>query len=100
MDLRTYCKDSAKELEQHRANVREYVRKVEGLPPLYRQRLEPFADELEEVGNEIAAEIDRLQRECPSDWQARRRQLDLRFSALKNKMDRALSRLPSEVFIG
>ena len=100
MGFETSCRDLARDLEQRKAIVQAYVRRVEGLPSEDPKKHDTLADEIKEIAKDIAAEIDRLQRECPSDWQAKRRQLDLRFSELEKKMDGALSRLPSETFIG
>jgi hypothetical protein len=100
MGVENSCGDLARELAQRKAIVQAYVRRAEGLPSGNPKKHETFADELKRAAKDIAAEIDRLQRECPGDWQAKSRQLDLRFSELKEKMDGALSRPPSETFIG
>ncbi len=100
MDIETSCMDLARELEQRKAILQAYVRRAEGLLPGTPKRTDTFSDELKNIAQDIAAEIDRLQKECPVDWQAKRRHLDLRFSELKAKIDGGLSRLPSETFIG
>ena len=100
MNIKTSCSDLARELERSRVILQEYGRRAEGLSSGNPEKHEPFAEELKKMTADIAAEIDRLQRECPSDWQAKRSQLDFRFSELKEKMDVALSKLPSESFIG
>ena len=100
MGLETSCKDLAKELEQRKAAIQEYVRRAEGLPSGEWQSLDGFADEVKAMAKDINAEINHLRRECPTDWQTKKRQLEFRFSLLKKKMDEALSRLPSEIFIG
>ena len=100
MGIETSCKDLARELERRRMILQGYTRRAEGLPPGNPEKHEPFTEELRKITADITAEIDRLQRECPSDWQAKRSQLDFRFSELKEKIDRALSKHPSESFIG
>jgi hypothetical protein len=92
--------DLAGELERRRAILREYARRVERLPPENPAIHGSFADELKKMTADITAEIDRIQSESPSGWQAERDQLDSRLSELKRKMNGALSKLPSETFLG
>jgi len=100
MGIETSYSDLARELERRRAILHEYARKAGELPPGNSEKHEPFAEELKKIAADIRAEIDRLQRERPSDWQAKNRQLDARFTELKEKIDGASRKLPSEMFLG
>lgn len=100
MELRDYCEISRIELEELKARVHDMFSKFEKMSSSDREKFGPISNELETIIKEIDDRIDQLQRECPSEWNLQRNELDVKFSRLKKTLEEALGKVPPEAFIG
>lgn len=100
MDVKDYCEKSKSELMEWKAKVKDIFSKLDGIPIGDKEALHPVVNELQTIINEINDQIEVLDKECPVDWDLKKKEIDGKFSSLNKKVRKVLEKLPSESYIG
>ena len=100
MDVKGYCEVSKNELMEWKLKVKDVFSKLDGIPIGDKEALYPVANELQTIISEINDKIEALNKECPADWDLQKKDIDEKFSSLKEKVKEVQKDIPSEAFIG
>lgn len=83
MDVRNYCEGVTHELTGWKAKIYDTVRRIDRMDSGDKERLLPQINELHIILEEIQDRIERLERECPAQWDPDRIELEGRLTRLK-----------------
>jgi len=85
MELQDFCMTAHIELAGWKAKIYDVMRRMDKLPPGEKAKTQELVNDLHVVVDEIADRLTQLQRECPAEWSAERKQLQKKFRALGDK---------------
>ncbi|SPF39871.1 conserved hypothetical protein [Syntrophobacter sp. SbD1] len=80
MDVQSYCDSLNIELAGWKAKVYDVVRKLDEVSSGDKQKVVPIVNELHMVLEELTDRIDRLKKECPTQWEPENIELEGKFS--------------------
>jgi len=84
MDAKSYCSSVSTELTAWKANLYDVIRKTHSLPAADQNKMAPVIDRLNAIVADLDERIERLARECPTDWHAQRTEIEARMSKIKD----------------
>ncbi len=87
MDAKYYCETMQPELIAIKARVYTLLREVDKMPASEKQK---FASELPEMYglvDSLAAKLDKLRIECPTEWSTEKEEIDSTRKVLTEKID-------------
>ena len=87
MDVKDYCSGLQSELTGWKAKIYDAVRKMDKMPSGDKEKIFPHVNELHMIVEELTDRIDRLNRECPTEWGPDKTELDTKIIGLKTKFE-------------
>jgi len=100
MDVKSYCDSLVIELTGWKAKVYDIVRKLDKISSGDKQKVVPQVVELHMIIEELDDRIERLKRECPTEWQPEKIELEGKVSALKTKWEKVWQNISPADFGG
>ncbi|MDR3567418.1 MAG: hypothetical protein P4L43_05250 [Syntrophobacteraceae bacterium] len=85
MDVQSYCDTLNIELTGWKAKIYDVVRQLDKVSSGDKQKVVPMVNELHMFIEEITDRIDRLEKECPTQWEPDKIELEGRLSQLETK---------------
>lgn len=87
MEVQAYCFGLQAELTGWKAKVYDVVRKFDRRSTGDKDKVAHEIRDLHMIIEELTDRIERLQRECPTQWEPDKIELESRFTVLKNKWE-------------
>jgi predicted nuclease with TOPRIM domain len=87
MDLKDYCGNVGIELSGWKARMYEVVRKLDKVSSGDKQKVVPMVNELHMILEELDDRVDRLRRECPTQWGPDKIDIEGKFQVMKTKWE-------------
>jgi predicted nuclease with TOPRIM domain len=87
MDVKTYCDGTLIELGSWKAKVYDVVRKLDKAPSADKDKLLPLVNDLHIIIEELGDRLEKLRRECPTNWAPDRTELETKTAHLKKKWE-------------
>ena len=87
MDVKDYCSGLQSELTGWKAKIYDLVRKMDKVSSGDKEKVVPHINELHMIVEELTDRIDRLNRECPTEWGPDKIELDTKITSLKTKWE-------------
>jgi hypothetical protein len=82
-EVQSYCDNVVTELSVWKARIYDVVRKVDKLSSGDKAKVGDQVNDLHIFVEELENRIDRLRRECPTDWKADEIEMEAKFGHLK-----------------
>jgi len=76
MDVKDYCGAMSTELTAWKAKMYDVVRKLDKLGTAEREKVLANVEDMHMLIEDMAARIDQLNRECPSEWSPEEKAID------------------------
>jgi hypothetical protein len=76
MDVKDYCGAVGMELTAWKAKMYDVVRKLDKLGTAEREKVLTNVEDIHMLIEDMAARIDQLNRECPSEWSPEKKAID------------------------
>jgi hypothetical protein len=76
MEVKDYCSAMSVELTGWKAKMYDIVRKLDKLGTEERGKVLPNVEDMHILVEDMAARIDQLNRECPSEWSPYKKSID------------------------
>jgi len=76
MDVKDYCGVMSTELTAWKAKMYDVVRKLDKLGTAEREKVLANVEDMHMLIEDMAARIDQLNRECPSEWSPEKKAID------------------------
>ena len=89
MDLRSYCDNVQTELTGWKAKVYDIVRKFDKLHSVDKEKVVPMVQDLHMIVEELSDRIDRLEKECPTEWEPEKIEIQGKIGELKTTWEGA-----------
>ena len=89
MDVKDYCSGLQSELTGWKAKIYDVVRRLDKMSSGDKAKAVPHVNELHMILEELSDRIERLNRECPSQWEPDKIEIEGKFSGLKTKFEAA-----------
>jgi hypothetical protein len=86
-DVNSYCDNVVAELSVWKAKAYDVVRRVDKLSSGDKAKMTNQVNDLHIFIEELENRIDRLRRECPTDWKSDQIEMETKFGHLKGKMN-------------
>ncbi len=86
-DVNSYCDNVVAELSVWKAKAYDVVRRIDKLSSGDKPKVANQVNDLHIFIEELENRIDRLRRECPTDWKSDQIELETKFGHLKGKMN-------------
>ena len=87
MELKDYCAGLQCELTGWKAKVYDVVRKIDKMSSGEKEKVFPHVNELHIILEEFTDRIDRLNRECPTQWEPDKIELENKITQFKTKWE-------------
>ncbi|MEE9566351.1 MAG: hypothetical protein V3W17_02530 [Desulfobacteria bacterium] len=84
MNLKSYCDNVEIELIGWKEKLVDVVRKADKLPTGDKEKVVPMIQDLHMVVEELGDRIDKLEKECPTEWNPRKVEIEGRMSKLRD----------------
>ncbi len=84
MEVTAYCDNLAVELTGWKGKVQEIVTRLDHMATGDKIKVVPHVNELHALVEELDDRIDRLKRECPTEWEPDRIELESRVAHMKS----------------
>ena len=84
MDLNSYCDSLSVELTGWKEKVDNIVSKLDKMESGDKEKVVPHVNELHGLIEELNDRIERLKKECPTEWSPDRIELDSKLSRITN----------------
>lgn len=84
-DVNNYCDNVVAELSVWKAKAYDVVRRIDKLSSGDKAKLGDQVNDLHMYIEEFENRIDRLRRECPTDWKSDQIEMETKFDHLKGK---------------
>ena len=98
MDVKTYCDGTLIELGSWKAKVYDVVRKLDKMASADKDKVVPLVNDLHIIIEEMGDRLERLRRECPTQWAPDRTELETKAAHLKKKWEEVWENVsPAEV---
>lgn len=85
MDLRSYCDNVQIELTGWKARVYDVVRRLDNLHTEDKEKVFPMIQDLHMIVEELSDRIDKLEKECPTEWSPHRTEIEGTMSQLRDR---------------
>jgi len=95
MEVQSYCDSLSIELTGWKAKIYDVVRELDKVSTGDKQKVAPMVNELHMVIEEITDRIDKLKKECPTQWEPEKTELEGKFSHLKKKWEEVIQNVAS-----
>lgn len=82
-EVQSYCDNVVAELSVWKAKIYDVVRRIDKVSSGDKAKLSNQVNDLHMFVEEIENRIDRLRRECPTDWKADEIEMEQKFGHLK-----------------
>jgi predicted nuclease with TOPRIM domain len=89
MDVKSYCDNMEIELIGWKAKVYDVVRKLDKLSTGERGATVPMIRDLHNIIDELSERIDLLEKECPTEWNPQKKEIEGRMSNLRDRWQEA-----------
>ncbi|MDY7031005.1 MAG: hypothetical protein SVY10_03745 [Thermodesulfobacteriota bacterium] len=89
MDVKDYCNGLQAELTGWKAKVYDVTRRLDKMSSGDKEKVVPEVNELHMIIEELNDRIEKLQRECPSEYGPDKTELDSKFTAIKSHWEEA-----------
>ncbi len=86
-DVSSYCDSVVAELSVWKSKAYDVVRRIDKLSSGDKSKVANQVNDLHIFIEELENRIDRLRRECPTDWKADQIEMESKFGHLKGKMN-------------
>ncbi len=83
MEVESYCDSLNIELTGWKAKVYDVVRKLDKVSSGDKEKVVPMVNELHMIIEELSDRSDRLKKECPTQWEPEKIEMDGKFSQLE-----------------
>ena len=91
MDIKDYCSKLQNELTVWKAKVYDAVRKFDKTSSGDKEKVVPYINDIHIIIEELNERIEWLDRECPTEYEPHKAELQTRFNELKTKWDDVLA---------
>lgn len=95
MDVRTFCVDLRSEMTEWKAKTYDLMRELDRRSPVDR-RASASIDDLGRMIDEIEKKINRLEDQCPANWDPERVELEEMVAELKDKWSETAAMSPDD----
>lgn len=85
MEIKDYCKGVDMELTLWKARLYDVISQIERLPTGRKQRMYEEVNGLHIVMADLDERIDKLRRECPTEWRPVHEDIRVKFSELNSR---------------
>lgn len=96
MDVRTFCVDLRSEMTEWKAKTYDLIRDLDKRSPAERTSASVSIDDLGRMIDEIEKKIDRLEDQCPANWDTERVELEEMMTELKDKWSETAAMSPDD----
>ncbi len=86
MEVKDYCGNVVTELTGWKAKMYDVVRQLDKKSTGEKEKFAPQINEIHMIIEELSERIERLQRECPTEWKPDEKEISARVARLKDKM--------------
>jgi hypothetical protein len=90
MNVVDYCKGMEMELIAWKAKMYDLTRKVESLGSKEREKVLPNIQDLNMLITDMAARIDQLKNECPTEWTPQKKDIDKGSVDMRGKYEQTM----------
>lgn len=98
MEVKEYCESLAGELIGWKARMYDVVRQLDKMSTGEKEKIVPEVYEIHAIIEELNDRIERLQRECPTQWTPDEIEMNERSTVLRLKLEKiAETVLPSDI---
>jgi predicted nuclease with TOPRIM domain len=87
MDVKDYCAGLQSELTGWKAKVYDVVRKIDKMPSGDKEKMFPHVNELHMIIEEFTDRIDRLNTECPTQWEPDKIEIEGKVAQFETKWE-------------
>jgi predicted nuclease with TOPRIM domain len=87
MELKDYCKNLAAELTGWKAKMYDVARKLDKMSTGEKEKVFTEVGEIHMIIEELSDRVERLQRECPTQWGPEELEMNAKSTALKLKLE-------------
>jgi len=85
MEIKDYCKGVDMELTLWKAKLYDVISQIERLPTGSKQRMYEEVNGLHIVMAELEERIEKLRKECPTEWQPQQEDIKMKISELNTR---------------
>jgi hypothetical protein len=89
MDVQFYCDSLTVELAGWRAKLEHIVQELDKLPSGDKEKVVPQVNELHALIEELDDRVERLKRECPTEWEPDKIELESRIERVETASEEA-----------
>lgn len=89
MDIQSYCDNVGIELTGWKARLYDVVRKFDNLNTSQKEKVAPIVQDLHMTLQELSDRIDKLARECPTEWNPKKSEIEGIMSNLRDGWESA-----------
>ena len=89
MDLRSYCDNVEIELAGWKAKIYDVIRKTDKLPTGDKEKVVPMIQDLHMIVEELSDRIGKLEKECPTEWDPHRTEIEGTMSQMRDRWESA-----------
>jgi len=86
MDVKDYCNNLSVELSGWKAKMYDIVRKLDKLPTGQKEKFSPQIGDLHMIIEELEDRVERLQKECPTEWKPDEVEINKKISHMQEIM--------------
>jgi len=98
MEVKDYCNNLSKELTGWKARMYDVTRKLDKMSTGEKEKIVPEVYEIHGLIEELNDRIERLQRECPTQWAPDELEMNEKSTTLRLKLEEvAKTVLPSDI---
>lgn len=90
MNVVDYCKGMEMELIAWKAKMYDLTRKIESLGSKEREKVLPNIQDLNMLITDMAARIDQLKNECPTEWTPQKKDIDKGSVDMRGKYEQTM----------
>jgi len=94
MDVNTYCDNLAIELTGWKAKVYDIVRKMDKMSSGDKEKVVPEVNELHMIIEELDDRVERLKKECPTEWEPDKIEIEGRTTRLQTIWNGVSQKVP------
>ncbi|MFP4475508.1 MAG: hypothetical protein ACLFOY_08085 [Desulfatibacillaceae bacterium] len=91
MDVKDYCKNVETELTAWKAKMYDLSRKLDKVPTGDKEKVVPHIEDLHQLIAQMEDRIDRLEKECPTEWEPEKQEIEGAHVDLRSKFDEAVN---------
>ncbi len=89
MDIQSYCDNVGTELIGWKSKLYDVVQKFDKLPTGDKEKLVPEVNDLHMILEELTERIQKLEKECPTEWDPHREKIEGVMSKLRDRWESA-----------